>query len=695
MDCFYCQVEARLNPSLQGKPIAVVQYQTWKGGGIIAVNYEARNLGVTRRMRGVDAKKHCPEIELVAVPDVRGKADLTKYRDAGREVIAVLNEFSPCVEKASIDEAFLDLTELVEKRCGKVKLSDVQNTFVVGYPDEGGTNQWLNDLYDGGMNDDNLLKLAHAAALVEEIRAAVYEKTGFRCSAGISHNKILAKLSCGLHKPNKQTVLPHSSVSVLYETLPVEKIRSLGGKLGDSVKQQLNCSTMSEVAKFSMRDLQQKFGEKNGSWLYNISRGIDVDPVKPRIVSKSIGCCKNFPAHTALTTKKVVKHWMEELADEVYERIQNDLIANKRRATLITVNTHFEENGKTTVFSRSTALNNYTKEEIVNSCMILISKCNTAPQKSDAWIPSLNLLGISVSKFIEVKSSASSLFKFFKLIKPKTDENESVPDNDTEKSNDPDLLAIEVESKPDPPPSSPIKSELEAISTKDISIKTSESESTRTLIPHASEEPEFASGLNKILNKLRNPSPSSENVYDNPVPSTSKDDPAPNSNNSTNLGFDYSNSFFCKIFKDKNVYVPIKYEKPFNKNDNSLDNSISVCTFDEEESMPGVIDSTMDVEPGPSTSADQMVEKCAECHKFIPLIDFLEHLDLHAAMALQKELNKAEIAERNAEKANSSSSSISSSKGSDNKRQSKKMKLQSPAKKHIPITAFFSVKPSS
>lgn len=45
---------------------------------IIAVNYEARNLGVTRRMRGVDAKKHCPEIELVAVPDIRGKADLTK-----------------------------------------------------------------------------------------------------------------------------------------------------------------------------------------------------------------------------------------------------------------------------------------------------------------------------------------------------------------------------------------------------------------------------------------------------------------------------------------------------------------------------------------------------------------------------------------------------------------------------------------
>lgn len=98
MDCFYCQVEEKLNPQLAGKPIAVVQYNAWRGGGqviygnvfiiyfyvniiysIIAVNYPARDRGVTRHMRGNEAKKHCPEIELVRVPNVRGKADLTKY----------------------------------------------------------------------------------------------------------------------------------------------------------------------------------------------------------------------------------------------------------------------------------------------------------------------------------------------------------------------------------------------------------------------------------------------------------------------------------------------------------------------------------------------------------------------------------------------------------------------------------------
>lgn len=97
MDCFYCQVEEKLNPKLQGKPIAVVQYKAWRGGGwvthfdnnclnyihvffsIIAVNYPARDKGVTRYMRGNEAKQKCPEIVLARVPEVRGKADLTKY----------------------------------------------------------------------------------------------------------------------------------------------------------------------------------------------------------------------------------------------------------------------------------------------------------------------------------------------------------------------------------------------------------------------------------------------------------------------------------------------------------------------------------------------------------------------------------------------------------------------------------------
>lgn len=79
-------VEQRRRPELRGKPVAVVQYNPWKGGGLIAVSYEARKCGVLRCMRGDDAKNICPEIELLRAPWADGNAPLNWYRDAGTEV---------------------------------------------------------------------------------------------------------------------------------------------------------------------------------------------------------------------------------------------------------------------------------------------------------------------------------------------------------------------------------------------------------------------------------------------------------------------------------------------------------------------------------------------------------------------------------------------------------------------------------
>lgn len=67
-------------------------------------------------MRGDEAKEQCPDIILVKVPNVREKADLSKYRDAGKEVANVLQRFTPLLERASVDEAYLDITEEVNKR---------------------------------------------------------------------------------------------------------------------------------------------------------------------------------------------------------------------------------------------------------------------------------------------------------------------------------------------------------------------------------------------------------------------------------------------------------------------------------------------------------------------------------------------------------------------------------------------------
>lgn len=93
MDCFYVQVEERENPQNKGKPACVVQYKKWKGGGIISVNYEARAHGVTKQMRGDEAREKCPDCILYRVPEQRGKADLTRYSSwcSGKKMFNFLN----------------------------------------------------------------------------------------------------------------------------------------------------------------------------------------------------------------------------------------------------------------------------------------------------------------------------------------------------------------------------------------------------------------------------------------------------------------------------------------------------------------------------------------------------------------------------------------------------------------------------
>ncbi|KAF6023957.1 DNApol-eta [Bugula neritina] len=204
MDCFYVQVEQRLAPEWKGKPCVVVQYNEWKGGGIIAVGYEARAKGVTRRgMRGDDAKQVCPDVKLFSVPEIRGKADLTRYREAGAEVISVLTQFTGCrVERASIDEAYIDLTDKVQDMMSQVSMSqlaipttqDLPHTFVVGSDNdnrEDSLREWLESLSSpDSLDSHNDLRLCFGAVIVEKMRKAVRDQTGFDCSAGISHNKV-------------------------------------------------------------------------------------------------------------------------------------------------------------------------------------------------------------------------------------------------------------------------------------------------------------------------------------------------------------------------------------------------------------------------------------------------------------------------------------------------------------------------
>ncbi|ETN64190.1 DNA polymerase eta [Anopheles darlingi] len=420
MDCFYCQVEEKLNPEIKGKPIAVVQYNPWQGGGIIAVNYPARGKGVTRHMRGDEAKQHCPEIELPQVPNVRGKADLTRYREAGKEVAEVLKSFTPLLERASIDEAYLDITERVLNRIrdmneGRFQLlpDKLANTFAVGYDSIGDFVKKLSNTFDNnGTSEQGTpeqleykksdIKLLVGASIVNEIRAAVKEKTGYECSAGVAHNKILAKLTAGFHKPNKQTILPIDSIAKLYETLPVKKVKGLGGKLGDQVCELLKIKFMSELVQFPESLLQQHFDERLGSWMYLMARGIDLEAVTAKFHSKSIGCCKRFPGKNAITGLATLQHWLNELATEIVERLEKDLDENNRTAKQMTVSYSQQFGDSDVASTRSVPLVLYETERIASDALEAIKR-NTErffkAGSTTALHNAIKFLGISAGKF--------------------------------------------------------------------------------------------------------------------------------------------------------------------------------------------------------------------------------------------------------------------------------------------------------
>uniref|UniRef100_A0A3Q4N0B0 DNA polymerase eta n=1 Tax=Neolamprologus brichardi TaxID=32507 RepID=A0A3Q4N0B0_NEOBR len=415
MDCFYVQVEQRLNPALRNTPCVVAQYKTWKGGSIIAVSYEARAHGVTRNMWVDDAKKLCPDLQVARVRESHGKADLTNYREASVEVIEVMSRFA-VIERASIDEAYMDLTAAVQQRLKnmtdkQIEPSLLRTTYIQGYPQKEqrsrGLQQWLESLTFPSVGEQNSaeLQLTVGALIVEEMRAAVEKHTGFRCSAGISHNKVLAKLACGLNKPNRQTVLPLDSVTELFSSLPIGKIRNLGGKLGTSITETLGIENMGDLTRFSKAQLEQHFGEKTGQWLYDLCRGIDFEAVKPRQLPKSIGCSKNFPGKTSLATKEQVQYWLHQLALELEERLTKDREVNGRVAKMLTVGVRQLGDKRMSSFSRCCALVRYEATKISSDTFAIIKSLNTAGNHQAAWTPPLSMLYLSASKFSDVSSA--------------------------------------------------------------------------------------------------------------------------------------------------------------------------------------------------------------------------------------------------------------------------------------------------
>ncbi|XP_047954916.1 DNA polymerase eta [Salvia hispanica] len=432
MDCFYVQVEQRKQPSLRGRPTAVVQYNAWQGGGLIAVGYEARAFGVKRSMRGDEAKKVCPEIELVTVPVSRGKADLTVYRDAGSEVVSILSSKGRC-ERASIDEVYLDLTEAAETMLAQNSPESLEaiseealKSHILG----------LHSDQDGSDNQDRVREwflsnadrrdklLACGALIVAELRMEVLKKTEFTCSAGIAHNKMLAKLTSGMHKPAQQTIVPSSSVEELLASLPIKKMKQLGGKLGTSLQDKLAVNTVGDLLQFSEAKLQDLCGINTGTWLWNIARGVCGDQVEGRLLPKSHGSGKTFPGRQALRKFSTVQKWLNDLCSELSERLLRDLEQNKRIARTLTLHASaykLNDSESLKKFPSKSCSLRYGVSKIQEDALNLFhaglreyvgvyhEKLKESTQQE--W--AITGLSVSASKIVDIPTGTNSIMKYF------------------------------------------------------------------------------------------------------------------------------------------------------------------------------------------------------------------------------------------------------------------------------------------
>ncbi|XP_038939462.1 DNA polymerase eta isoform X2 [Rattus norvegicus] len=180
--------------------------------------------------------------------------------------------------------------------------------------------------------------------------------------------------------------------------MPIRKIRSLGGKLGASVIDVLGVEYMGDLTQFTEAQLQSHFGEKNGSWLYAMCRGIEHEPVKPRQLPKTIGCSKNFPGKTALATREQVQWWLLQLALELEERLTKDRTDNGRVATQLVVSIRVEGDKRLSSLRRCCALTRYDAHKMSQDAFATIRNCNTSGVQTE-WSPPLTMLFLCATKF--------------------------------------------------------------------------------------------------------------------------------------------------------------------------------------------------------------------------------------------------------------------------------------------------------
>lgn len=265
MDAFFASVEQRDRPELRGKPIAV-GYDGVRGV-VCTASYEARKFGVRSAMSVQLAKRLCRELIVV-------EGNYQHYREVSEQLHGIFHDYTDIIEPLSLDEAFLDVT--VNKK-----------------------------------------GISLAVDIAKEIKQRIKEELGLTASAGISYNKLLAKIASDYRKPDGLCTIHPDKAMNFVAKLPVEDLWGVGPKTARRMHR-MGIFNALQLRACSLEHLKMVFG-KSGPAFYNYARGIDERPVVVERTRKSVGCEQTFLEDISLPSALLIElyHLVLELTTRI------------------------------------------------------------------------------------------------------------------------------------------------------------------------------------------------------------------------------------------------------------------------------------------------------------------------------------------------------------------------------------------
>lgn len=355
MDAFFAAIEERENPQFRGLGIVVgADPKNGTGRGVVSTaNYQARKYGINSAMPISQAWRLAQNAERRGEPKtVFLPVNGHYYSEVSNRIFTIISSFVQTIEPTSIDEAYLDLTFT----------GDFEN----------------------------------AKALILKIKQIIWDQEKLTAKVAIGPNKLVAKISSSLAKPDSLNIIFPQDVSGFLEPLSVRVIPGVGPKTEEFLRRQ-KIYKIADLKKYSQDELVNWLG-KWGEDLYRKARGIDDSPLETDREIKSVSEQETFEVDTLNAEFLIVR--LQKISERVIERLRREKISGYKT---VAITVRF---GDFTTRSRTHTLKQYANDSktLQNEAMKLFLPFLDSRENANKKL--IRLLGVGIENFLN--STAAS-----------------------------------------------------------------------------------------------------------------------------------------------------------------------------------------------------------------------------------------------------------------------------------------------